>query len=53
MEISVINDKRAGQRILLETAGLFRGTRLLQNGNPLRGKRGTYLLRGSRAGKSR
>jgi hypothetical protein len=47
MEIPVVNDKLAGHRILLKTAGLFHGARLLLNGNPPPGKRGAYVLRGS------
>jgi hypothetical protein len=45
MEIAVNHEKLHGRRITVKTSGFFRGPRLLSNGNPIEGKRGTYALR--------
>lgn len=45
MEIAVNHPKLHGRRITLKPTGFFRGLRLLSNGNPVEGKRGTYTLR--------
>lgn len=45
MEVVINHEKLQGRRITVQTAGFFRGVRLLSNGNPVEGKRGTYTVR--------
>jgi hypothetical protein len=50
MEIPIHHEKLQGQGITVKTAGFFGGPRLVSNGNPLKGKRGEYILRGTHGG---
>jgi len=50
MEIPIHHEKLQGQGITVRTAGFLVGSRLLSNGNPVKGKRGEYTLRGTHGG---
>lgn len=45
MQISIAQPGFEGQNIAVETAGFFRGARVLQNGNPVARRKGRYALR--------
>ena len=45
MELAINHEKLQGRKITLKTGSFFRGPRLLSNGMPVQGKRGTYILR--------
>lgn len=45
MQFSIAQPGFEGQNIAVETAGFFRGARVMQNGNPVARRKGRYALR--------
>src|SRR5882672_11047337 len=48
MQISISHAAFKGQNVAVETAGFFRGARVLHNGNPVERRKGRYPVRSNR-----
>jgi hypothetical protein len=48
MEIPISRSGFEGQKLSVETAGFFRGARVLHNGNPIQRRKGRYPVRSNR-----